>query len=89
MALQQFGGRQRLLARPLQQALDSSCIELARRAAAGLVAQGFHAFPDPALPGHAHGLDVEVLQLRDFPAERLRVFLRISVFGMQLACLGT
>lgn len=71
MALQQFGGKRRFLARLLHQALDGRRrIELGWRAAAGLVAQLVLAILDPALPGHAHGLDVEFLQLGDLPAEQ-------------------
>ena len=63
MALQQLGGRQRFLACPLHQTLDGSLVEFARGAAARLVAQARHAFPEPALPGVAHGADVEILHL--------------------------
>ncbi len=70
MALQQFGGAQGLLARPLQQAIDASLVELARGAAARLVVQARHALSEPALPGLAHGADVEVLHLGHLATEQ-------------------
>ena len=70
MALQQFGGRQRLFAGPLHQAIDSDLVELARGAAARLVVQAAHAFLEPALPGLAHSADVEVLHPGHFAAEQ-------------------
>lgn len=69
MALQQFGGRQGLFACPLHQAIDSGLVELARGATARLVVQASHAFLEPALPGLAHGADVEVLHLGHLAAE--------------------
>lgn len=70
MALQQLGGRQRFLACSLHQTLDGSLVEFAWGAAARLVMQALHAFPEPALQGVAHGADVEALHLGHLAAEQ-------------------
>ncbi len=70
MALQQLGSAQGFVVRPLHQAIDSSRVEFARGTAARLVVQARHAFLEPALPGLAHGADVEVLHLGHLWAEQ-------------------
>ena len=70
MALQQIGGAQGLLARPLHQTVDSDFVEFARGTAARLVVQARHAFLEPTFPGLAHGTDVEFLSMGDLAAEQ-------------------